>query len=113
MQITTRKANEVLVVDMIGSLDTTTSGDAYDEMVKIAKSGEPKVLVNLKGVDYISSAGLRAILTASKLLKTARGEMRLCEANDVVREVLETSGFHSLLRLHDTELDAHIAFRGM
>jgi len=112
MQITTRDANDVLVVDMIGSLDTSTSGDAYDEMVRIAQSGRPKVLVSLKGVEYISSAGLRVILTASKLLKTARGEMRLCEANEVVRDVLETSGFDSLLRLHDSELDAHIAFRG-
>ena len=110
MKIITRTANDVLVVDMSGSLDTSTSGYAYDEMVKIAKSGSTKVLVNLKDVDYISSAGLRIILIASKLLKTSRGQMRLCEPNKLVREVLEMSGFHSLLRVDETEVDALLEF---
>lgn len=110
MQITTRQSEDVLVVDMSGSLDTSTSGAAYDEMVSIAQSGNSKVLVNLKDMDYISSAGLRVLLTAAKLLKTARGEMRLCHPNEVVREVIETSGFNALLRVHDTEIDAHVAF---
>lgn len=70
-----------------------------------------KVLLNLEELDYISSAGLRSILVAAKLLKSARGEMRICHPNEVVAEVLETSGFHNLLRVHDTELDAHVAFR--
>ena len=112
IQITTREAEDVLVVDMVGRLDTSTSGEAYDQMVRIAQSGSSKVLVNLKDVDYISSAGLRVILTASKLLRTARGELRLCHANDVVREVLDVSGFNSLLRVHDTELDALVDLHG-
>ena len=112
VQITTREAEDVLVVDMVGKLDTSTSGDAYDQMVGIAQSGSRKVLVNLKDVEYMSSAGLRVILTASKLLKTARGEMRLCHPNDVVKEVLEMSGFNSLLRVHDSELDALVELHG-
>ena len=112
IQITTREAEDVLVVDMVGRLDTSTSGEAYDQMVRIAQSGSSKVLVNLKDVDYISSAGLRVILTASKLLRTARGELRLCNANDVVREVLDVSGFNSLLRVHDSELDALVDLHG-
>ena len=112
IQITTREAEDVLVVDMVGRLDTSTSGEAYDQMVRIAQSGSSKVLVTLKDVDYISSAGLRVILTASKLLRTARGELRLCHANDVVREVLDVSGFNSLLRVHDTELDALVDLHG-
>ena len=112
IQITTREAEDVLVVDMVGRLDTSTSGDAYDQMVRIAQSGSSKVLINLKDVDYISSAGLRVILTASKLLRTARGELRLCNANDIVREVLDVSGFNSLLRVHDSELDALVDLHG-
>jgi anti-sigma B factor antagonist len=110
MQITTRESYEVLVVDMQGKLDTTTSGHAYDEMVRIAQGGRRKILVNLKGVDYVSSAGLRALLTAAKLLKTSGGQFKFCEPTDAVRQALEISGFHSLLSVYATEGEAIRSF---
>ncbi|UCD67850.1 MAG: STAS domain-containing protein [Betaproteobacteria bacterium] len=106
MQISTRDSYGITVVDMEGSLDTSTSGETGDELVRLVKAGNDKILLNLEKLDYVSSAGLRAILVAAKLLQNARGEMRICSPNDTVREVLEISGFHSLLRLHDTEADA-------
>ena len=111
MQISTRESYGVTVVDMEGSLDTSTSGDTGDELVRLVKEGNnKKLLLNLEKLDYVSSAGLRAILVAAKLLQHARGELRLCNPNKVVREVLEVSGFNSLLRLHDTEADALATF---
>ncbi len=110
MQINTRESYEVLVVDMEGRLDTNTSGYAYDEMVRIAKSGNKKILVNLKGLEYVSSAGLRVLLTAAKLVKTSGGQFKLCEPIDVVKQVLEISGFNSLLSLYASEGEAIKSF---
>ena len=110
MQIGTRDVYDILVVDMDGRLDTSTSGDAHDEMVRIAQSGTKKIVLNLDKLEYVSSAGLRVILTAAKLLQTATGEMKICHANGVVNEVLETSGFNHLINIYANEKDAVAAF---
>ena len=89
MEIGTREVSDLLVVDMAGRLDSSTSGDAYDEMVRIAKSGAKKIVLNLDRLEYVSSAGLRVILMAAKLLQASNGEMKICHAHDVVKEVLE------------------------
>ena len=106
MEIKTRQSGEILVVDMAGRLDSATAGSAYDELVGIAKGGAGKILLNLEGLHYVSSAGLRAILTMAKLTQTARGELRICNARTVVREALETSGFNSLIKMFDDETAA-------
>ena len=106
MQIDTREVAGMTVVDMVGRLDTSTSGEAYDQMVAIAKSGASKVILNLDGMEYVSSAGLRVILTAAKLLKSSMGEMKICHANGVVKEVLETSGFDHIIDIYDEENEA-------
>jgi len=110
MQIKIREIGETTIIDMTGRLDTSTSGGAYDEMVEIAKSGVSKVVLNLNNTDYISSAGLRVILTAAKLLKSSSGEMKICHAEGVVKEVLETSGFNHIIDIYDDENSAIVAF---
>lgn len=110
MEIGTHKVADLLVVDMAGRLDTSTSGKAYDEMVKIAQSGASKVVLNLDKLEYVSSAGLRVILTAAKILQASTGEMKICNANGVVREVLETAGFNYLIQIYADENDATAAF---
>lgn len=110
MQIATREVYDVRVVDMSGKLDTGTSGEASDQLVKIVQGDIKQIVLNLDKLDYVSSAGLRIILRTSKLLQGGRGELKLCHANGVVKEVLETSGFNSLLKVYDTEKDAVTAF---
>ncbi len=110
MQIDTRLVDDTTVIDMTGRLDTSTSSDAYDEMVRIAKSGVTKVVLNLDKVEYVSSAGLRVILTAAKLLKSSTGEMKICNANGVVKGILKTSGFNHIIDIYDGENDAIEAF---
>jgi anti-sigma B factor antagonist len=110
MNIATRQSGDVLVVDLAGRLDSSTAGSAYDQLTGLAKGGAKKILLNLDNLQYISSAGLRAILTTAKLVQTARGEIRLCKAQPVVKEALETSGFNSLIRLLDDEQSAIASF---
>jgi anti-anti-sigma factor len=106
MQISTRDSCGVTVVDMEGSLDTTTSGDTGDALFALVQDGNRKILLNLEKLDYVSSAGLRAILVAAKLLQNSGGQMRMPTPTETVRSIMEASGFNSLLKLHDTEADA-------
>jgi anti-sigma B factor antagonist len=110
MEISTRQAYDVLVVDMNGRLDSRTAGYGYDEMVRIVKSNNKQILVNLDKLEFITSAGLRVLLTAAKLVQSSGGQFKLCNANDSVRQVLETCGFHSLVNLYLTEAEAIKSF---
>jgi anti-anti-sigma factor len=103
MDITTRRQDDVLVLDLAGRLDTASSGSAYDTTVEIAKGGAKRVLLNLDKLDYVSSAGLRVILTLAKLLQSSRGELKICNARTGVEDALKTSGFDSLIKLFDNE----------
>src|SRR5262245_13805557 len=97
MKIETRKIHDVLVVDMSGSLDSTSSGEAGDRIVNIAKGEHKRVLLNLAGLEYLSSAGLRVILRGAKLLQGKRGELKICNAQGPVMDVPDTTGFKSLI----------------
>jgi anti-anti-sigma factor len=110
MNIGTRQTGDVLVVDLAGRLDSATAGSAYDQLVGLAKGDAKKIVLNLDKLQYISSAGLRAILTMAKLVQTARGEIRICNVLPVVKEALETSGFNSLIRILDDEKAAIASF---
>jgi anti-anti-sigma factor len=110
MKIETRKNQDVLVVDMSGTLDSTSSGEAGDRIVNIAKGEHKRVLLNLAELEYVSSAGLRVILRGAKLLQGKRGELKICNAKGPVKDVLKTSGFNNLIRVYDTEQEAFSAF---
>jgi anti-sigma B factor antagonist len=112
MNIETRKVYDVLVIDMSGKLNTKTAGDAGDRIVKIAQGEDKRVVLNLDKLDFMTSAGLRVILTGAKLLQGHRGELKICNAKGKVKRVLETSGFNSLIKIYDTEKEAVAAFLG-
>ncbi len=110
MEINTNEVAGVTFVKLKGDIKSTTSGEVMDALVGLVKGGSNKLLINLEGVDFISSAGLRSILVAAKLLKNSNGQMRICGANESVRKVLETSGFTSLVALYTDESEALAAF---
>ena len=94
----------------LGRLDTSTSGYGHDEMVRISEGGNKKILVNRKELEYVSSAGLRVLLTAAKLVQASGGQIKFCQPNDLVKQVLEISGFNSLLSMYGGEGEAIKSF---
>jgi anti-anti-sigma factor len=111
MEIRTRRLGDVLIADMTGQLDSRTAGPASTELNQIAQGKPAKLVLNLRALEYVSSAGLRAILVAAKLVQVNGGAMKICDANAAVKRVMEVSGMSSLLHLHDTEKDAVAAFQ--
>jgi anti-sigma B factor antagonist len=110
MEIHTRHVQDVLVVDLVGRLESRTAGHASSELTKIAQGDDRKVLLNVDRLEYVSSAGLRAILVAAKLLQVHGGSALICGANATVKHVMEVSGFNSLLHLYETEAEGLAAF---
>ena len=110
MEIRTRHVGDVLIADMVGRLDSRTAGPASTELNQIAQGVHGKLVLNVQGLEYVSSAGLRAILVAAKLVQVHGGAMKICDANATVKQVMKVSGTSSLINLYDTEKDALAAF---
>lgn len=111
MDVLLRQLDGITMVDMSGRLDSSVSGQVMDRLNEIVNAGATRLIVNLKQVTYISSAGLRGILVAAKLIKSSNGEMRLCQPNDLVRKILEESGFVNLVRIDDRESESIAALQ--
>jgi len=90
------------VIEPSGRIDSTTAKEFEQLIAPPLVAGSHRLVVDLSGLEYISSAGLRVFLTAAKQCKSAGGALTLCSASDGVREVFEISGFSSLFGLHDS-----------
>ena len=95
MNINIEKANGSTVIKLEGRLDTTTAPELENAI--IAEGDELKNLVlDFKGVDYISSAGLRVLLSAQKKMNV-QGHMELINVGEAVMDVFEMTGFADIL----------------
>jgi anti-sigma B factor antagonist len=101
IEIKTNEVNGVIVVDLTGNLDSNTAPSAENEINQWLEKGFSKMVINLKDTRYVSSAGMRVFLSTAKKTSAAGGAMKLCSPNDVVKEVLEISGFAMILDVED------------
>ena len=110
MELTTQEANGVMVVGFEGKLDTNTCPDAEVLMKKTLDDGAKKILVDFSKLDFVSSAGLRVLLSTAKRLESSGGELRICGLNESVGEIFEISGFDTILSVFGTNEDALAEF---
>lgn len=106
MNMMMSKNGEVTVAGVVGRLDTTTSADAEKSIQEAIDGGAVKIVIDFSQTSYISSAGLRIILKTAKSLHQKSGKLALCGANEQIYEVLEMSGFLTMMAHHDSLEDA-------
>lgn len=106
MELSFEDFNDVTVISVSGSLDTNTSPEAEKEINKIINQGKNKIVIDLASTDYVSSAGLRIFLGTAKKLMTTGGAVKLSSPNSVVKEILEMSGFTTILDVRESKSDA-------
>ncbi|MCF7708540.1 MAG: STAS domain-containing protein [Verrucomicrobia bacterium] len=87
----------VTVIAVGGRLDGVGAPEVEAHCLSLIEEGVVRMILNLSGVDYISSAGLRSLLVVAKAIKSADGELLLCELTPMVRQVMEISGFDQIL----------------
>lgn len=83
-----------LLVSALGRIDSNTSGEL--ERVLLSKGAEPRLVVDLSGVEYVSSAGLRVFLMLARKVKAAGGRLALSSLPPSVRQVFDLAGFTAL-----------------
>ena len=102
MEIQKKKEKEAVVVSVKGRLDAVSSPEFEKELAALMAEGESIFILDFGSLDYISSAGLRSILAATKKLKEKKGKLLLAPLKEVVKEVFDISGFSAIIPIHDT-----------
>lgn len=102
MEFHTKQVNDVTVLTLTGSIDAFTAPGITELIESQIASGYTKLVADLKGVDYTSSAGLRALLGGIKATRSRGGDLRLVAVQPDVLKVLNMSGFTNILQLFDT-----------
>lgn len=106
MDIDIQIEGNAIVATVRGRVDTI-SAPAFEKGIAEAMTGVEKLLVfDLSGLEYISSAGLRVILSAAKALKGKGGEVRLAATSGSVKKVFQISGFFSMFKNFGTRGEA-------
>lgn len=100
MRIETVKEENRIILKVEGRIDTNTSKEFQSELL-LAFQKQNEVVADLKAVDYVSSAGLRAMLIAYKTAESKKGSFVLRNVQGTVRDVLNMSGFGKFIHIED------------
>lgn len=110
MEILTNWKDDIMIVKLMGRLDTNASVDFEQEMEEAVKLSKKKIILDFKELEYICSSGLRVIIQAAKKLKSIEGELVLCSMEEYIKEVFEISGFDAFLKIVPSKEEAMNSF---
>ena len=106
MDIEIQTEEKAIIAAVCGRVDTLSS-QAFEKGLAGALAQQGKLLIlDLSGLEYISSAGLRVILSTAKTMKGKGGEVRLAGTAGSVKKVFQVSGFFSMFKNFETRSDA-------
>ena len=97
MEIKKEKKGNEFIISVIGRLDTTTAPQLEAEL-KQSISGVEKLVLDFAELEYLSSAGLRVILSAQKVMNK-QGSMIVKNVNETISEIFEVTGFVDILTI--------------
>jgi anti-anti-sigma factor len=99
MEIQKERVGDVSVVTASGRLDGIYSTAFAKEVGELITGPSPKILIDFTEIDFVTSAGIRAVLLLIKKAKVSGAAFALCGVNEQVREVLDTTGLSPIITL--------------
>ena len=97
LKINKTTENTTVVLTLGGRLDTTTAPE-LEKAVAASYEGITELIIDMKELDYVSSAGLRVLLAAQKTMNK-QGSMTIRNVNEAVMEIFEITGFLDILTI--------------
>jgi anti-anti-sigma factor len=102
MDIHEERKDGVLILGLAGRLDALSAKVLEEKVLAVIDGGESRFVIDLSRLDYVSSAGLRVFLLASKRLNPSGGKIALCSLQEPVKQVFDIVGFYSILSISDS-----------
>lgn len=106
MEITDKTVAGVRILSLSGSLDAGTSGGLEQRFNALVSPADNRFILQMKDVEYVSSGGLRVILVITKKLKSLGGGVVLVGVNPSIEELINMTGFSSLVKMAAQEEQA-------
>jgi anti-sigma B factor antagonist len=106
VQIDTIKENDVTILNINGDVDASSSIQLDESLGAIVSNGDPKILIDCGGLNYISSAGLGVFMSYIEDVNSKNIKMALFGLNDKVMNVFEILGLDQLLTIVKTKKEA-------
>jgi len=106
LEMTQDREDGVLIYTLGGRLDSNTAKTLEETLKQELDGGCQAMLIDLAGLDYISSAGLRVVLLAAKRLRASEGRFGLSNLKGEIRQVFEISGLLRILSVYDSRAEA-------
>ena len=110
MDITIKEYGEIITVSLQGALDAVAVPKVEEYLQQQISLGKHKIVINMQEMHYISSAGIRLVLSIFKFLQGLQGRLCICCMQDQVAEVLRMAGVDQLLSLCHSEQECFSKF---
>src|SRR3972149_2801129 len=110
MEISTEELKQVSVMAVTGRVDSATAPELENSLKKLVEAEKTQIVLDLKNVEYMSSAGLRAMVSTLKAVKRVNGDLRLASPSPRVEEVLRLAGLPSIFSIYPSREEAVASF---
>jgi anti-sigma B factor antagonist len=98
--------DQVTLVEVQGRIDSMNANELGDALTQLIDEGRAQIVLDLAGVDYMSSAGLREIVSALKRIRRGTGDLRIAQPSERVQEVMEMAGLDTIFQIYSTQMEA-------
>jgi anti-anti-sigma factor len=106
MDIIESRTGRAGVLTLAGRLDTSTAPALPPRAIALCDAGVRAILIDFQGVEYLTSAGFRALIAIKRHAEQASVEMALCGLNEVVRDLFEVGGLLGSFRVYSDSASA-------
>ena len=106
MEIIENKEKEITTIALSGKLDTLSSVPLDEKLKELANNNVNKIVIDFSDLDFISSSGLRVLLSTAKKVKSTNGKLALSALQEHVKEVFDVAGFTMLFSIFSSKDEA-------
>jgi len=110
LSIETDNTQTISIMKVTGRVDSETAPDLETALSKLLNENRNKIVLNLQGVDFLSSAGLRAMVKALKGAQKSGGDVRLAAVSQPIEVILRTVGMMQMFKMYSTSKEAAAGF---
>ena len=106
----TDNTQNVSIMKVKGRVDSDTAPELDNALSKLLDANRNKIVLNLQNVDFLSSAGLRAMVKALKNAQNSGGDVRLASVSEPIEVILRTVGMLQMFKMYSTSEEAAAGF---
>ena len=106
MEIVTRDYSRSNIIRVNGRVDASTYGQLESTLKEYIDTGRTHLVLEMDGTEFLSSAGVRVLISAQKALKPRGGKLVIAQPSERVKDVLDLAGLESLFPVYDSTVAA-------